>query len=53
MKISEKIFEIMAQKGMSQLELSQKTGIPQSVISDWKTGLWQLQQRLMFLQKSF
>jgi DNA-binding Xre family transcriptional regulator len=37
MKISENIFNIMAQKGMSQLEFSQKTGIAQSTISDWGT----------------
>ena len=37
MKISENIFAIMEQKGMSQLELATKTGIAQSVISDWNT----------------
>lgn len=37
MKISENIFNIMEQKGMTQLELSEKTGINQSTISDWKT----------------
>ncbi len=36
MKISEKIFEIMDSKGITQLELSSKTGITQSTISDWK-----------------
>ena len=36
MKISEKIFEIMKQKGITQLELSHSTGIGQSTISDWK-----------------
>ena len=37
MKISEKIFKIMDEKGITQLELSKATGIAQSVISDWKT----------------
>lgn len=36
MIISEKIFQILAQKGMSQKEFSEKTGISQSTISDWK-----------------
>lgn len=36
MKVSERIFKIMDEKGISQLELSQKTGIGQSTISDWK-----------------
>jgi len=36
MKISGRIFELMDQKGFSQLELSNATGIAQSVISDWK-----------------
>lgn len=37
MKISERIFLIMEQKGMRQLDLSIKTGISQPTISDWKT----------------
>lgn len=37
MKISERIFMIMEQKGMRQLDLSIKTGISQPTISDWKT----------------
>lgn len=37
MLISEKIFELMKEKGISQLTLSEKTGIGQSTISDWKT----------------
>lgn len=37
MTISEKIFSIMKEKGISQLTLAQKTGIGQSTISDWKT----------------
>ena len=36
MKISERIFMIMDQKGISQLEFSKATEIAQSVISDWK-----------------
>lgn len=36
MQIYERVFEILQQKGMSQKELSKKTGIPQSTISDWK-----------------
>lgn len=37
MKISERIFELMDEKEMNQLDLSKKTGIGQSTISDWKT----------------
>lgn len=37
MKISEKIFKIMEGKNISQLELSEATGIGQATISDWKT----------------
>ena len=33
---SERIFEILKQKGISQSELSKRTGIPTSTISDWK-----------------
>ena len=36
MKISERIFEILKDKGMTQKEFSARTGIPQSTISDWK-----------------
>ena len=36
MQIYERVFEILQQKGMSQKELSEKTGIRQSTISDWK-----------------
>ena len=36
MTISERIFELLEQRGMSQREFSQKTGIAQSSISDWK-----------------
>ena len=37
MKISERIFKIMGQKGMNYFEFSKRTGIAQSTISDWKT----------------
>ena len=36
MTVSEKIFEILNERGMSQKEFSEKTGISQSSISDWK-----------------
>lgn len=36
MKINNRIFELMHEKGITQKELSVKTGIPQSTISDWK-----------------
>ena len=36
MIISERIFYIMEQKNMSQLELSRRTGIATSNISDWR-----------------
>lgn len=36
MIVSERIFDVMGRRGMSQKEFSQKTGIPQSTISDWK-----------------
>lgn len=36
MIISERIFEILKQRGMTQKEFSEKTGIAQSTISDWK-----------------
>ncbi len=36
MIISERIFNIMKEKGMSQKEFADKTGISQSTISDWK-----------------
>lgn len=34
--ISEKIFELLAERGMTQREFAVKTGISQSAISDWK-----------------
>ena len=36
MIISERIFKIMDERGMTQIEFSRKTGISQSTISDWK-----------------
>ncbi len=36
MVISEKIFDLLQKRGMSQKEFSEKTGIAQSAISDWK-----------------
>ena len=37
MKISERMFLIMDEKNITQMELSESTGIAQSCISDWKT----------------
>lgn len=37
MVISEKIFELIKEKGMTQKEFAFATGISQSTISDWKT----------------
>ncbi len=34
--ISEKIFELLAERGMSQRDFALRTGISQSAISDWK-----------------
>lgn len=36
MTISERIFELLEEKKISQKTFSQQTGIPQSTISDWK-----------------
>ena len=36
MLISERIYDLMKEKEMSQKEFSEKTGISQSTISDWK-----------------
>lgn len=36
MIISERIFKIMEDKGMNQLQFSNATGIAQSTVSDWK-----------------
>ena len=37
MTISERIFEILQKKKMTQKEFSNRTGIPQSTVSDWKS----------------
>ena len=36
MTISQKVFELLREKGMSQKDFSMATGIPQSTISDWR-----------------
>ncbi len=36
MTISERIFKLMDERGISQLDFSKATGIAQSTISDWK-----------------
>lgn len=36
MTISERIFSLLEERGMSQKEFSERTGIAQSTISDWK-----------------
>lgn len=36
MIISERIFALLEEKGISQKEFSERTGISQSTISDWK-----------------
>ncbi len=36
MIVSERIFDVMNRRGLSQKEFSIQTGIPQSTISDWK-----------------
>jgi transcriptional regulator with XRE-family HTH domain len=36
MTISEKIFELLRERGMTQKEFAQATGIAESSISDWK-----------------
>ncbi len=36
MTISERIFDLLKKRGMSQKEFSERTGIAQSSISDWK-----------------
>jgi transcriptional regulator with XRE-family HTH domain len=37
MTISRRVFEKMKEIGLSQKEFSEKTGIPQSTISEWKS----------------
>jgi transcriptional regulator with XRE-family HTH domain len=36
MTISEKIFKLLDERDMNQKEFSERTGIAQSTISDWK-----------------
>lgn len=36
MQISERIYEYLAERKMSQIEFSKRTGISQSTISDWR-----------------
>lgn len=36
MTISQRIFELLNEKKMTQKEFSKQTGIPQSTISDWR-----------------
>ncbi len=36
MKINDRIFDLIKEKGITQKEFSARTGIPQSTISDWK-----------------
>ena len=36
MTISERIFKILDEEKMSQKEFSERTGIPQSTVSDWR-----------------
>lgn len=36
MTVGERILELLAENGITQKELSVRTGIPQSTISDWK-----------------
>lgn len=36
MLISERIYEYLYEKGISQIEFAKRTGISQSTISDWK-----------------
>lgn len=37
MLISERIFELIKEKGITQKEFSIRTNIPQSTVSDWKS----------------
>ena len=36
MQISERIYKYIAERGMSQIEFSKRTGISQSTVSDWR-----------------
>ena len=48
MIISERIFNVMEQKNMTQLELSRRTGIATSNMSDWKRKR-RIQKRIVCL----
>lgn len=37
MTISERIFDLLKERGMTQKEFSERTGIKQSTISEWKS----------------
>ena len=41
--VSDRIFELLKEKGMSQKEFAAKTGIAESTISDWKKKKTMLQ----------
>lgn len=36
MTVSDRVFQVLEEKGMTQKYFSEKTGIPQSTISDWR-----------------
>lgn len=49
-----KIAALMQQRGITAYRLSKDTGIPQSVLSDWKTGRSKPKfDKLMILAKYF
>lgn len=48
--VSDRIFELLKEKGMSQKEFAAKTGIAGSTISDWKKKKTML-QNLMVTQR--
>jgi len=48
--VSDRIFELLKEKGMSQKEFAAKTGIAESTISDWKKKKTML-QNLMVTQR--
>ena len=52
MKISDRIFELIKDRGMTQKDFSDKTGIPQSTISDWKSkGLNPASDKIMIISQ--
>ncbi len=48
--VSDRIFELLKEKGMSQKEFAAKTGIAESTIRDWKKKKTML-QNLMVTQR--